>query len=64
MPGAEFTALSRKLRASIHRADVERSEQAAERIYNAGLLTVNQYSRLCVIAFDTLAQLDAQPQRR
>jgi hypothetical protein len=43
---------------------VERSEQAAERIYNAGLLTVNQYSRLCVIAFDTLAQLDAQPQRR
>ena len=54
-----YRELAAKVRASTTDAQVARAEQAAERIYNAGLLTVREYARLCDLALVKLGALSS-----
>ena len=53
-----YRLLAEKIRTSNTLAQVERAEQSANRIYNAGLLSVHEYARLCDVALVTIGKLE------
>lgn len=59
MNRSTYRQLSEKIRASTNSEQVARAEQAAERIYNAGLLYVREYGRLCDVALVKIGNLES-----
>lgn len=55
---SSYRQLAEKIRASTSPAKVARAEQAAERLYNAGLLSIREYARLCDVALVTLGKME------
>ena len=53
-----YRLLAEKIRASTSLAQVERAELSANRIYNAGLLSVHEYARLCDVALVAIGKLE------
>ncbi len=53
-----FNLLKDKIRSVKSIMDLKKIETSCDRLYNAGLLTVSEYKRLCVLSLEQYALIE------
>ena len=55
---SEYRAISARIRCAKTSSDIVRMDKTLDRLYNAGILTPNQFGRLCTLLMERNATIE------